>query len=172
VNITGKGKLSGKNKILIGETSCTATITVTASSNGSSAKMDDEGIYLNEYSAEFLKLVNIEREKAGCKPLSSNKALNTAALTRAKELAIVYSANRPDGRAWHTALSENNISYNTASENMFKGYSTPKEAMTSAMNNPEVKKAILDSNFNSIGIGIEMDSKGTLYWIQELAELT
>ena len=59
-----------------------------------------------------------------------------------------------------------NISYNTAGENIAMGQKTPSEVMNSWMNSSGHRANILNSTYTELGVGIQKDSNGTIYWTQ------
>ena len=114
---------------------------------------------------EVIKLVNVERKKAGLSELKKNKELCTAANARANEITKVFAHERPDGTSCFTVFSEYNISYMSAGENIAMGQSTPSEVVTAWMNSPGHKANILGEKFKEIGIGaIYYD--GLYHWVQ------
>lgn len=122
------------------------------------------GIDLKEYAAEVLRLINIERRNAGLTDLAPDAALTNTAVTRAKEIITLFSHDRPDGRDCFTAYDENSVSYRTAAENIAAGQRTPEKVVESWMNSPGHKANILYENFGRVGVGVEADSDGKLYW--------
>jgi uncharacterized protein YkwD len=119
--------------------------------------------------AEVVRLVNVERAKAGLSALSSSHAtLNAAARLRAGELPrrIDATHRRPDGREWHTALEESGVgSYHAAGENIAAGQKSAAEVVKDWMNSPGHKANIL-GDYKYIGVGV-VEKNGRLYWSQE-----
>ncbi|MCL1859595.1 MAG: Ig-like domain-containing protein [Oscillospiraceae bacterium] len=171
ISITGSGgELAGNNSnSVLCNSSGVTTITATAS-NGVSGKRNIEIIDLNEYAAEVLRLTNIERQKAGLPDLVSTDGLKKTALTRAKELITLFSHSRPDGSDCFTAYDENSVTYWTAGENIAAWQSTPEEVINDWMNSPGHRANILSSEFGRLGVGVEMDSNGRLYWSQNFTD--
>lgn len=118
-----------------------------------------------EYAQEVLRLVNIERSKAGLSALSTNTTLKAAADKRAREIKVSFSHTRPDGSKFSTALQEYGISYRTAGENIAYGQRTPQEVVSGWMNSPGHRANILNSGFGKIGIGV-YQAGGVIYWTQ------
>jgi len=118
---------------------------------------------------EVVRLVNIERAKAGLSALSGgNSALNGAAAARANELLRLYSHTRPNGAAWHTILGEKGISYKATGENIAAGYDTAAEVVSGWMDSPGHRANILNASYTSIGVGYAFSSGTTYehYWAQ------
>lgn len=119
----------------------------------------------NSYADEVLRLVNIEREKAGLSHLTTNSTLIAAANKRAQETKTSFSHTRPNGSKFSTVLQEYGISYRTAGENIAYGQRSPQEVVTGWMNSPGHRANILNGSFNKIGIGV-YQSNGVIYWSQ------
>lgn len=123
------------------------------------------------YRNEVLRLVNIERKKAGLNELTmTNTNLLKAAQRRANEIAVRYNPphTRLDGRSWSTVLAEYNVFWRATGENMAAGYQTPAEVVEGWMNSPGHRANILNENFNQIGIGYayRYGTGYNHYWIQ------
>ena len=119
----------------------------------------------NSYADEVLRLVNIEREKAGLSHLTTNSSLTAAANKRAQETKTSFSHTRPNGSKFSTVLQEYGVSYRTAGENIAYGQRSPQEVVTGWMNSPGHRANILNGSFNKIGIGV-YQSNGVIYWAQ------
>lgn len=121
---------------------------------------------LSNYASEVLRLVNIERAKAGLSSYTTNQTITAAANKRANETSVSFSHTRPDGSGFSTVLQEFGISYRAAGENIAYGQRTPQEVVTGWMNSPGHRANILNANFNKIGIGV-YQKNGVIYWTQE-----
>lgn len=124
-------------------------------------EQDSNSSYVNQ----VLQLVNKERAARGLKPLTLDAKASAAAQVRAAECARSFSHTRPDGRSCFTALKEGGVSYRRAGENIAYGQRTPNSVMTDWMNSSGHRANILNSNYNSIGIGYTVIN-GTPYWAQ------
>lgn len=136
--------------------------TTTTSKKSTSASSNTAN---SSYAEEVLRLVNVERSKAGLSPLTTNTTLKAAADKRAQETAVSFSHTRPNGSKFSTVLQEYGISYRTAGENIAYGQRTPQDVVNAWMNSPGHRANILNSNFNKIGIGV-YQSNGVIYWSQ------
>lgn len=121
------------------------------------------GLRGNNVSQELLRLVNLERSKAGAKPLKLDSKLMQAAQThsdfqaRTKEMTHQGRGEEsgPDrakragwkGGAW--------------AENVAVGMRSPADVMRVWMESPGHKRNILDPNMNQAGFGLK-----DLYWTQ------
>ncbi|MFV0502685.1 MAG: stalk domain-containing protein [Lachnospirales bacterium] len=119
------------------------------------AKLEKEiNITLEEYQEEVLRLVNIERNKAGVAPLQSSKDLMRIAQLKAEEMeelgyfsheSPVYGS--PSEFATHYGYS------NGIGENIVNNFLSPEETMTRFMNSDGHRENILNSGYRYLGIG-------------------
>lgn len=121
---------------------------------------------INSYAGEVLRLINIERAKAGLSALTTNSTITSAANKRAQETKQSFSHTRPNGTGFSTVLTEYGITFRAAGENIAYGQKTPQEVVTAWMNSPGHRANILNTSFNKIGIGV-YQSNGVIYWTQE-----
>lgn len=146
------------------ETTSTKT-NETASNTNNTSPAANANTSVSSYAEEVLRLVNIERSKAGLSSLSTTNTLKAAADKRAQETAVSFSHTRPDGSKFSTVLQEYGISYRTAGENIAYGQRTPQEVVNAWMNSSGHRANILNGNFNKIGIGV-YQKNGVIYWSQ------
>lgn len=145
----------------------------TASSSASSSAGSSSGtVSIAAYQREVLRLVNIERQKAGVAPLTmDNTALTAAAMKRAEELQKLFEHTRPDGSDCFTVLKEYNVPFPSelsycAGENIAYGQRTPAEVVNAWMNSPGHRANILKDRFSQIGVGYFKDQQGRANWVQ------
>ena len=124
---------------------------------------------INQMVQEVVRLTNIERAKVGSAPLQYHEGLGRAAMIRAKEINILFSHTRPDGRSSSTSLSDAGVG-GSASENIAMGYETPADAIAGWMNSSGHRAAMLTNTANYIGVGIYQNDYGTYFWTQEFSE--
>ena len=117
----------------------------------------------------MLRLVNIEREKAGRQPLNPDENLNQAAQMRAKEIVSAFSHTRPDGRDCFTAMKEAGVSYRAAGENIAKGQRTPEQVVDGWMKSDGHRENLLSADFGRLGVGYHVEN-GRTYWVQLFAD--
>ncbi len=109
---------------------------------------------------EILELVNIEREKAGLKPLKFWYDQHECAIIRASEINDIstFSHTRPDGRAWHTVFEDCGFDdYWKLGENLALYFTSAEQVMYGAtgwMNSPGHRANILNPDFDYIAIGV------------------
>mgnify|MGYP004585523793 CR=1 FL=1 len=117
---------------------------------------------------EVIRLVNEERAKVGKAPLQYNAKLQEIAMLRAKEISILFSHDRPDGRLFDTAFGETGVGCPDG-ENIAKGSLTPERVMRIWMNSLGHKVAILSPTATHIGVGFYKATNGVYYWVQDFS---
>lgn len=116
---------------------------------------------------EVIHIVNLERSKAGLKPLAVHTGAMVAAEKRALEAIETFSHDRPDGRPWHTILAECHVKFIRAGENIAYGTDyTPQDVVAAWMKSPGHRKNILNPDFTHIGIGYAKGERSRIYWAQ------
>lgn len=118
------------------------------------------------FASEVVRLLNIERAKAGISALTESTALNAAAGIRANEILLSFSHTRPDGREWYTVLNDSGITFSAAGENIAAGQKTPAEVVEGWMNSAGHKSNIMNPNFNKVGVGYVTGGEYGTYWSQ------
>ncbi len=108
---------------------------------------------------EILDLVNEERKKNGLEALTMDKDLLDAAMQRAAESSVYFSHVRPNGEMCHSACSK------MSGENIAAGHRSAEAVMDGWMNSEGHRANILNSYYNSIGIGVS-DVGGRLSYAQ------
>ncbi len=109
------------------------------------------------FETELLHLVNAERDKKNLPSLKYSKDLAKAADTRARELEVTFSHNRPDGSTCFT------VSELVYGENIASGHTSPASVINSWMNSQGHKDNILNETYKSAAIGCYNDGE-TYYW--------
>ena len=123
---------------------------------------------LSKEQVEVLNLVNKERKANGLKPLTLNKELSNVANIKSRDMIEkgYFDHTSPTYGSPFDMMKKFNISYNTAGENIAMGQKTPSEVMNSWMNSSGHRANILNSTYTELGVGIQKDSNGTIYWTQ------
>lgn len=126
--------------------------------------------YSTVYAQQVLELVNIERSKAGLKPLVLDTKLSYVATEKSKDMAVsnYFSHTSPNYGSPFDMMKEFGISYRTAGENIAMGFRTAETVMDGWMNSPGHKANILDEAFGRIGIGVYFGD--SVYWTQMFAD--
>ncbi|UUU23544.1 CAP domain-containing protein [Streptomyces sp. DSM 40750] len=112
-----------------------------------------------------LALVNSERQKAGCAPVTENSKLTKAAQNHSQDMADHQNMSHTgsDGSSMTDRLARVGYAYRSAGENVAAGYGTPESVMDGWMNSPGHKANILNCGFKEIGIGLAQPGN---YWTQ------
>lgn len=123
---------------------------------------------VTEQEWEVLRIVNEERVSRNKLPLTTFSGLQTIAHLRSQEIVEYFSHTRPNGNQWHTAFSENGLSYSYAGENIAAGQTTPASVMQSWMNSQGHRENILSDDFMHVGVGRTYlnSSEYRYYWTQ------
>ncbi|MCR2043873.1 CAP domain-containing protein [Anaerosalibacter massiliensis] len=121
----------------------------------------------NAEELEVVKLVNIERKKAGLSPLTHSDELSKVARVKSQDMADknYFDHNSPTYKDPFTMMKNFGIKYRQAGENIAKGYSSADSVVKGWMNSPGHRANILNPNFNKIGVGY-VNKGGTTYWTQ------
>lgn len=120
---------------------------------------------IQNYAQRVLDLVNIERRKAGVKPLVLSDELMRAAAVRSQEIIKVFSHTRPDGTKFSSLVSRHG---RRIGENIAGGYQTPEDVVDGWMHSEGHRKNILHPDFTELGVGYayEENSQYKHYWVQ------
>jgi uncharacterized protein YkwD len=146
-----------------GKPSASAPATVPpASAAGSS------GSGLSAQAASVLKLTNAERAKAGCKPLTSNAKLTSAAQAHSADMAKndYFAHESQNGDTPFDRIKSLGYSFRAAAENIAYGQTSAASVMDAWMNSSGHKANILNCTYTQIGIGYALRGQ-TPYWTQD-----
>nr|WP_112467547.1 CAP domain-containing protein [Streptomyces triticisoli] len=115
--------------------------------------------------ARVVELVNSERAKAGCSPLTVNAALNRAAQAHSEDMAAHRNMSHTgsDGSSPGDRITRAGYTWRTYGENVAYGYSTPEQVMAGWMSSSGHKANILNCAFKEIGVGLAQPGN---YWTQ------
>ncbi|MFF2512616.1 CAP domain-containing protein [Streptomyces sp. NPDC058086] len=116
--------------------------------------------------ARVLALVNSERGKVGCSPLTLNAKLSKAAQDHSADMASHQNMSHTgsDGSDPGQRITAAGYSWSAYGENVAFGYSTPEEVMAGWMSSAGHKRNILDCGFKEIGVGLAQPGS---YWTQD-----
>ena len=123
------------------------------------AKINVTGRENYKFAFEVLTLVNKERKKVGAAPLTMEKSLLSTAMLRSYECALYFDHTRPSGGKCFTANSL------MTGENIAAGQTTPAAVVDGWMHSEGHKRNILNSSFETIGIGC-VTVCGMNFWVQ------
>ncbi|WP_052311719.1 MULTISPECIES: CAP domain-containing protein [unclassified Actinoplanes] len=120
---------------------------------------------------QILALVNLQRGRAGCRPVTIDRRLIDAANGHAAEMARrdYFDHASPNGKGAGDRVSANGYPWRLYGENIARGQRSPWEAMDAWMNSPEHRANILDCKLDQMGVGLAIDGGHTPYWVQDFA---
>ncbi len=121
----------------------------------------------SDRSAQVIALVNQERAKAGCGPLTEDPLLRKSAQGHSDDMAArgFFDHTNPDGADPGKRITAAGYRWSTYGENIAMGQQTAQSVMTSWMNSPGHRANILNCAFKDIGVGIH-DGAGGPWWTQ------
>ncbi|MGP3985842.1 CAP domain-containing protein [Streptomyces sp. 3N207] len=137
--------------------SAAPTSTTASTASGSSGLQD-----------QIVGLVNEERQKAGCKPVTADAKLTKAAQAHSEDMAehSNMSHTGSDGSSPDDRIERAGYSWSTYGENVAYGYSSPESVMEGWMNSSGHRANILNCDFKEIGVGHAQPGH---YWTQDFA---
>ncbi|MFI6493031.1 CAP domain-containing protein [Streptomyces sp. NPDC050564] len=116
--------------------------------------------------ARVVALVNSERSKAGCSPVTLNAKLSKAAQDHSADMASHQNMSHTgsDGSDPGQRITRAGYTWSAYGENVAYGYSTPEQVMAGWMASPGHKANILTCDFKEIGVGLAQPGN---YWTQD-----
>ncbi|MEH6372822.1 CAP domain-containing protein [Streptomyces sp. KLMMK] len=116
---------------------------------------------------QVVDMVNAERAKAGCSPLTINAKLQAAAQGHSDDMAArdYYAHTSPEGKSPGDRMTAAGYRWSTYGENIFKSPKDARTAMDGWMKSPGHRSNILNCSFKEIGVGINFKSNGP-WWTQ------
>lgn len=116
--------------------------------------------------ARVVQLVNAERAKVGCHPLTVNAELTKAAQAHSADMAAHQNMSHTgsDGSSPGDRITRAGYSWSAYGENVAYGYATPEQVMTGWMNSPGHRANILNCSYKEIGVGLAQPGS---YWTQD-----
>ena len=117
------------------------------------------------YEKEVVRLVNVERRKAGLAPLTEDWQLSRVARYKSEDMRDrgYFSHTSPTYGSPFQMMKSFGSSYRSAGENIAKGQTTPQKVVDAWMNSSGHRANILNSSFTHIGVGYAKDGR---YWTQ------
>ncbi|BBC29896.1 SCP-like extracellular [Streptomyces graminofaciens] len=113
-----------------------------------------------------MQLVNAERDKVGCSPVTLNAVLTKAAQAHSTDMAAHQNMSHTgsDGSSPGDRITRAGYDWSTYGENVAYGYATPEQVMAGWMTSPGHKANILNCAFKEIGVGLAQSGS---YWTQD-----
>ncbi|OQR64550.1 hypothetical protein B6E66_08065 [Streptomyces maremycinicus] len=117
-------------------------------------------------SARIVQLVNAERGKVGCSPVTLSAVLTKAAQGHSQDMAAHQNMSHTgsDGSSPGDRITRAGYAWSTYGENVAYGYATPEQVMAGWMGSPGHKANILNCAFKEIGVGLAQPGN---YWTQD-----
>jgi uncharacterized protein YkwD len=138
------------------------------------------------FEAEIIRLVNLERSRAGLPPLTVSGRLNQAAYLHTLDMVNISNLYDPYTAHQHTLFGTTRpqlsdrldaVGYDSWTrsyaygENIAFGYGSPAEVMAAWMNSPGHRANILSPHFTEIGVSVLADAAGRLFFTQNFGRL-
>ena len=118
---------------------------------------------------EVIRLVNLERDKAGCGSVELDTRLRTAMRLHVQELGehdgLYISHVSDDGRTFVDRAEAQGYD-DPGGENVARGQRDAADVMDSWMSSEGHRANILDCSFKAIGVGAVKSGNGTIVWGQ------
>ncbi|MFE7260526.1 CAP domain-containing protein [Streptomyces sp. NPDC057592] len=152
---------TGKSTAPAAEKSSAAPKTSAPATRSASAPAD------SSVPSAVLALVNQERLKVGCSPLTASSSLASLAQDFSEDMAArgFFDHTDPDGRTPWDRASKAGVQ-GLAAENIARGQATAKAVMDSWMNSPGHRANILNCDYRTLGVGVHYGSGGP-WWTQD-----
>ncbi|GGX72952.1 CAP domain-containing protein [Streptomyces fructofermentans] len=117
--------------------------------------------------AAVLSLVNDERAKAGCSPVTASSTLAALAQTFSEDMAArsFFDHTDPDGASPWDRAEKVGIA-NLGGENIARGQADAAAVMEAWMNSPGHRANILNCDFKTLGVGAHFGAGGP-WWTQD-----
>lgn len=117
---------------------------------------------------QVIDLTNQKRSENGLSALRADWELSRVARYKSKDMANkgYFSHESPTYGSPFQMMSDFNVSYSRAAENIAAGQSTAQEVVNGWMDSPGHRKNILDANLTYIGVGYSEGGSYGHYWTQ------
>lgn len=135
------------------------------SSSSSSAKPAPQPRSTPTLAGQVLALVNDERDKAGCDPVTEESHLDKAAQGHSDDMSErdYFSHDTPEGESFADRITAAGYPQPGA-ENIAKGATSADQVMQMWMNSSGHRKNILNCSLKKLGVGVATDG---WYWTQD-----
>ncbi|MFB7995845.1 CAP domain-containing protein [Streptomyces sp. NPDC056002] len=117
--------------------------------------------------AQVLALVNTERAKVGCSPVTADSALASLAGNFSEDMAArgFFDHTDPDGATPWDRAKKAGIT-DLGGENIARGQANAQSVMDAWMNSPGHRANILNCDYKTLGVGVHFGSGGP-WWTQD-----
>lgn len=122
----------------------------------------------SQFEQRVVELVNIERSKAGLKPLTYDAQLSQVAKLKSEDMRDkkYFSHTSPTYGSPFDMMKQFGISYRTAGENIAAGQTSPEQVVQAWMNSSGHRANILNGQYTQIGVGYAKGGSYGHYWTQ------
>jgi uncharacterized YkwD family protein/spore coat assembly protein SafA len=117
---------------------------------------------------EVIRLVNVQRARAGLHQLTANWQLSRVARYKSQDMANngYFSHYSPTYGSPFKMMESFGLRFSAAGENIAYGQTTPAQVMNDWMNSPGHRSNILNPTYTQIGVGLAKNKNGVCYWTQ------
>jgi uncharacterized protein YkwD len=129
---------------------------------------------LSDQESEILRLVNVERSRAGLKPLKLSAKLAVIARGHSYDMAMrrYLDHTSPDGIGPSERLRGAGIIYNALGENIYMGDYREDETLAERaverwLKSAEHRATMLSREFTDTGVGVARSADGSIYVTQD-----
>lgn len=131
-------------------------------------KINIPNVTVKTQESEVVRLVNVQRTKAGLQPLTQNWELSRVARYKSQDMIDkgYFSHTSPTYGSPFKMMESFGIRFSAAGENIAMGQQSPSEVMNAWMNSPGHRNNIMSPSFTQIGVGLAKDKNGRMYWTQ------
>jgi uncharacterized protein YkwD len=128
------------------------------------------GAPVNGETAEVLRLVNVERARAGCPAVTADSRLTAAAQAHSADMAAngYFSHTGRNGSTIGSRVTAAGYRWSAVGENIAKGQPTPAAVMEAWMNSSGHRANILRCEYRNLGVGLAYDGRSPV-WTQDFA---
>jgi len=126
---------------------------------------------LTSAEAAVFMIVNEERAKVGCNPLTVGSRLTAAARGHSADMAArgYFDHTTPEGVDFATRITRAGYRWSTAGENIAEGQPTAASVMRAWMNSKGHRANILNCAYRNIGVGLAYSPRREPVWTQDFA---
>ena len=134
------------------------------------APQPSPGYTISQFEKRVVELVNVERQKAGLKPLVADPLLGKGAHAKSLDMVTAgyFGHTSPKYGSPFNMMKLFGVKYSAAGENIASGQRTPEAVVKAWMNSPGHRANIMSTKYGKIGVGYAYTAKGNYhhYWTQ------
>ena len=119
---------------------------------------------------EMLALINANRRRGGCGPLTTDRRLVNAANGHAYEMArySYFGHESRDGEGSGDRMTDAGYDWSRYGENIARGQTSVYQVVDGWMHSPVHRENIMDCRLDQMGIGLAFAGRRP-YWVQDFA---